>query len=218
MALLIGGIVLLEGSMYAWFSGAEKKARDFKGWGIALPKAEARFAELKTPANIRQMLRPDEALHCEWGEPASKVWQLYYFRWSAAQNLYQAVAKGARAKGHAPDVCLSYAGMTLEKDFGEAVETIKGVTLLKRVQRFNDRGRSLHVLSCYWTPLSSQLQVDLKREAGPLKTAAAVMQGVRQKDRSRAEQRVIKVGVWGMPTDAEALGGFDQLLNQVVTN
>lgn len=216
LAILAGGIAILEIALYNRFSAAEIEARKSPLWAIDLPRGEAGFAESKTPVNIRQMLRPDEALHCQWGDPASAIWQLYYFRWKPAGNLYEAVAKGARAKGHAADVCLSFAGMVLEKDLLEAVGTVNGVTLLKRVQRFNDRGRPLHVLSCYWTPLSSQLQVDLKREAGPFKTAAAVVDGLRKKDRSRSEQRVIKVGVWGIRNDAEAVSRFDQLLSQMI--
>jgi hypothetical protein len=183
---------------------------------LQLPTQEPGFREVPIRDGVRTKLKYDEGKQAEWREANGRPWQVYYLRWFPARTRYRAMEAAQQAQGHAPDVCLQLAGMTLQKNSGSHLRRINGVTLSANVERFSDQGRPLHVLSCYWEPNPAVLE---NRPASPPGTANALRNALRSlqtHDRTRNEKCVLKIGVWGMETDEEAEAAFRELLERAI--
>jgi hypothetical protein len=212
---LVLWILAVEAGIEAWFRPTENQAAS-RNWSLQLPTEQPEFREPPIRDGVRVMLNYDEGKQAEWREVNGRPWQVYYLRWFQARSRYRAMDAAAQARGHAPDVCLQLAGMTLQKNFGSQVRQINGLTLLANVERFSDQGRPLHVLTCYWEPHPAALE---DRFAGPPSTANALRaawHALQIRDRSRNERCVLKIGVWGMETDEEAEAAFRDLLQRAI--
>ena len=213
---LVLWIVAVEAGIEGWFRPAESRAVSQSNWSWQLPAQQLEFREPPIRDSVRAMLKYDEGMQAEWREANGRQWQVYHLRWLPARTRYRAVEAAQQARGHAPDVCLQLAGMTLLKNFGSQLRPINGVTLLANLEKFSDQGRPLHVLSCYWEPNAAALAY---QPASPPSTANALrtaLHALQTHDRTRNEKRVIKIGVWGMETDDEAEAAFRQLLERAI--
>jgi exosortase len=214
---LVLWIVVVEAGIEVWFRPTENRAASRSSWSLQLPSQQPGFREPPISDAVRVMLKYDEGKQAEWREANSRPWQVYYLRWFPARTRYRAVEAAEQARGHAPDVCLKNAGMTLQKNSGSQLRQINGVTLLTTFERFSDQGRPLHVLSCYWEPDPAALE---NRPASPSGTANALrnaLHALQIHDRSRNEKRVLKIGVWGMETDEEAEAAFREFLEHAIS-
>jgi exosortase len=213
---LVLWIMAVESGIEAWFRPTENRAASHLAWSLQLPTQQAEYHEPSIPDAVRAMLKYDEGKKAEWQEANGRPWQAYYLRWHKARSRYRAVEAAAEARGHAPDLCLQLAGMTLQKDFGRQSKQIKGITLLMDIERFIDRGRPLHVLTCYWEPHSAALEYQATTPPSTTGALRNALHALQLHDRSRNEKCVIKVGVWGMETDEEAEKAFRGLLEQAI--
>ena len=107
-------------------------------WTCQLPAGEAGFAENPVPDATRGMLKYDEGRQAEWRDAANRRWQLYYLRWLPTRNRYRAVEASEQARGHAPDICMSYAGMILQTNLGARILDLQGVQFQATTERFLD--------------------------------------------------------------------------------
>jgi len=216
LVCLVLWILAVEVQVEVWFRPTEARATTKSNWSLRLPTEQPEFREPPIRDSVRSMLRYDEGKRAEWREANGRPWQLYYLRWLPAHTRYRAVEAAEQAQGHRPDVCLELAGMSLQKDFGSQLRQVNGVTLLTTVEKFSDRGRPLHVLSCYWEPDPAAL---VYQPASPPSTANALRNAwhaLQTHDRTRNEKCVIKVAVWGMETDEEAELAFRQFLERAI--
>ncbi len=196
---LLAWIVVIETGIQFWFRPAEKQASSLADWRLVLPASFAEMRENPVSENIRAQLRFDEATAAGWRDETGNPWQLYYFRWLPAPNRYRATETCGAARGHAPDVCLRNAGLTLETNLGVQTITTKDVRLRVATERFLDRGRTFHIFSVYWEPNEWTPQSPTTSSA-----IRAVIQAVKTHDRGRNEKRVLKLGVWGVESYAIA--------------
>jgi exosortase len=213
---LVLWIVAVEAGIEAWFRPTETPATSRSNWSLQLPTQQPGFREVPIRDSVRTMLKYDEGKQAEWREVTGRPWQVYYLRWFPARTRYRAMEAAQQAQGHAPDVCLPLAGMTLQKNSGSQLRQINGVMLLANFERFSDQGRPLHVLSCYWEPSPVALQ---NRPASPPGTANALRNAwhaLQIRDRGRNEKCVLKIGVWGMETDGEAEAAFREFLERAI--
>jgi exosortase len=213
---LVLWIVAVEVGIQAWFRPTEIQVASRSHWSLQLPTQQLEYREPPIRNAVRDMLKYDEGKQAEWREVNGRPWQVYYLRWFPARTRYRAMDADGEARGHAPDVCLQLAGMTLQKNFGSQLRRVNDVTLLANVERFSDQGRPLHVLSCYWEPNPAALET---RPASPPSTANALRNAWRAlqiHERTRNEKRVLKLGVWGMETDEEAEAAFREFLERSI--
>lgn len=209
-------ILAVEVGIEGWFRPTEV-APAASNWSLRLPTQRPEFREPPIRDSVRSLLKYDEGRQAEWREANGRPWQVYYLHWYPARTRYRASEAVVQARGHAPDVCLQLAGMTLQKDFGSQLRHINGIALLTKVEKFSDQGRPLHVLSCYWEPNPATLQ---DRPSGPPSTANALrnaLHALRIHDRGHNEKYVLRIGVWGMETDEEAETAFRELLERAIT-
>jgi exosortase len=214
---LVLWIVAVEAGIEAWFRPTENQAASRSNWSLQLPSQQPGFREPPIRDAVRSMLKYDEGKQAEWREVNGRPWQVYYLRWFPARTRYRAMEVSGAARGHAPDVCLQLAGMTLQKNSGSQLRQINGVTLLANVERFLDQGRPLHVLSCYWEPNPAALEN--RPASSPPSTANALRNAwhaLQIHERTRNEKCVLKIGVWGMETDEEAEAAFRELLERTI--
>ena len=210
-------IVCVEAEIEVWFRPAESRvAAVTSNWSLQLPTQQPEFRQPQISDKVRDMLKYDEGQQAQWREAGGRPWEVFYFRWHPARTKYRAMDITQQAQGHAPDVCLKNAGMTLQNDLGRQIRRVNGVTLLADLERFSDQGRPLHVLSCYWEPDPAALDY---QPASPASTANAMRNAwhaLRFHERGRNEKRVLKVAVWGMETDAEAEAAFQEFLARAI--
>jgi exosortase len=215
LVALVLWIVAVEVGIEAWFRPMENRAASSSNWSLQLPTQQPDFREPPIRDAVRTMLKYDEGQQAEWREVNGRPWQVYYLRWFPARTKYRAIDTAHQARGHAPDVCLKNAGMTLQKSSDSQLRQINGVTLLANVERFSDQGRPLHLLSGYWEPNPAALE---SRPGAP-STANGLRQAwhaLQIHERTRNEKRVLKIGVWGMETDEEAEAAFRELLERAI--
>ena len=214
---LVLWIVAVEAGIEAWFRVTENRAASRSNWSLQLPTQQPGFHEPPIRDAVRAILKYDEGKQAEWRDVNGRPWQVYYLRWFSARTRYRAIEAANQARGHAPDLCLQLAGMKLQKSSDSQSRQINGVTLLANVERFSDRGRSLHVLSCYWEPNLAALE---KPAAGPPSATANALRtawhALQIRERDRKERCVLKIGVWGMDSDEEAEAAFRELLERAI--
>jgi len=213
---LVLWILAVEAGIEAWFRPTENRAASRSNWSLRLPTQQLGFREPPIRDSVRSMLKYDEGKQAEWQEVNGRPWQVYCLRWFPARTRYRAVEAAGQARGHAADVCLQLAGMTLQKSSGSQLRRINGVTLSATVERFSDQGRPLHVLSCYWEPNPAALEDRPASPPGTLNALRNAWHALQIHDRTRNEKCVLKIGVWGMETDEEAEAAFRELLEQAI--
>jgi exosortase len=209
-------ILAIEASIEAWFRPMESRAASTSSWSLQLPTQQPEFRHAQISDMVRNMLKYDQGQQAGWRDANGRPWQAYYLRWYPARTRYRALDTTTQARGHAPDLCLQLAGMTLQKDFGRQIWRINGVALSADIERFSDQGRPLHVVSCYWEPVPAALDyqaADSPSTANALRNAWHALQ---VRDRGRNEKCVLKIGVWGMETEEEAEAAFRDLLAQAI--
>ena len=207
-------ILAVEFGIEAWFRPTESQAVVKGNWSLQLPTQEAGFRELPIADSVRNTLKYDQGKQVEWRGVKDRPWQAYDLRWLPARTRYRAVESSEQARGHSPDICLKYLGMVLQTNLGTQVRQVKGVTLSTTLERFSDRGRPFHVLSCYWE--SNPDKLEGPASGGTVKSLHDAWHAIQIHDRSRNEKRVLKFGVWGMPNDEEAEAAFRELLERTI--
>jgi hypothetical protein len=183
---------------------------------LQLPAQRKEFRQPQISDQIRNMLKYDQGQQAEWRDANGRPWQVYCLRWYPARTRYRATDT-FQARGHAPDLCLQLAGMTLQKNFGSQVRRINGVALLATFERFSDQGRPLHVLSCYWEPFPPALDYQPVTSPSTANGLRNAWHALRVRDRGRNEKCVLKIGVWGMETDEGAEAAFRELLEHAIS-
>jgi exosortase len=214
---LVLWIVAVEVGVEAWFWPTENRAASKNNWSLQLPSQQPGYREPRISDAVRVMLKYDEGKQAEWRDANGRPWQVYCLRWYPARTRYRAMDATVQAQGHAADLCLQLAGMTLQKNFGRQIWKINGVTLSADVERFSDQGRRLHVLSCYWEPVPPALDYQPAISPSTANALRTAWHALRIHDRIRNEKRVIKVGVWGMETDEEAEAAFRKFLEHAIS-
>ena len=200
-----------------WFDAGEQQAARVVPWTCRLPAAEPGYAENPVPDATREMLKYDEGHQAEWRDAAGRRWQLYYLRWLATHNRYRAAEASNQARGHAPDICLRNAGMILQTNLGTRILDFHGVQFQATTERFLDHERNFHVLAAYYEPRATACEAKPLGEPSTSLGWHLAAQSVRNHERGRYEKRVIKIGVWGMPADAEARQALESRLRDLVS-
>jgi exosortase len=209
-------VLAVEVEIEVWFRPTENRAASKGTWSLQWPTQQPGFLQPPIADSVRNMLKYDEGTRAEWREANGRPWQVYYLRWLPAHSRYRAVDASEQAQGHRPDVCLELAGMALQKNFGSQLRQIKGVSVLTNLEKFSDRGRPLHVMTCYWEPDAASLGY---QPANPPSTANALRNAwhaLQTHDRGRNEKCVVKIAVWGMETDEEAEAAINEFLQRAV--
>ncbi len=217
LVALVAWVLAFELGIELWFGSSEKQAARVVPWTCRLPATEPGFAEKPVPDATREMLKYDEGHQAEWRDAAGRRWQLYYLRWLATHNRYRAVEASNQARGHAPDICLRYAGMILQTNLGTRILDLHGVQFQVTTERFLDHERNFHVLAAYYEPRPTAFEA---RPLGEPSTGLGwrlAAQSVRNHERGRYEKRVIKIGLWGVPADAEAQQALESCLRDLVS-
>jgi hypothetical protein len=207
-------IVAVEAGIELWFHPAEQLPPGEHPWVLQLPVQGKEYRQLPVAPNMRAMLKYDEGLQAEWRDIANRPWQLFYFRWLPRADRYRAIESTQQARGHAADLCLTRAGMSLETNLPMAIVTFNGTPMRTTVQRFLTQERPLHVFTGYWQPYPQALHPWPRSEfASGLRQA---WHAFATKDRGRSEMRVFKIGVWNIENDEEAVKAFREYLGQMI--
>lgn len=177
---------------------------------------QASFTNHVITHNVKSKLRYDEARHVSWTDDRGRPWQLFYFEWDAARTHYKANLSAMHARGHAPDVCLSYLGVPLVKTEGQKLMTFGDHKFLGEVQRFDDHGRAMHTITLYTELPADRLRPLPKGEPGIRNGVRLGWSALVQRDRARAEKRVFKCALWGVEDDGEAAEKFRNLMRSLL--
>ena len=211
---LVLWILAVEFGIEAWFRPTEHQAVAKGAWSLQFPTQQPGFREIPIADSVHNMLKYDEGKQAEWHGSKDRLWQLYYLRWFPAGSRYRAVEASWQAKGHNPDICLKNTGMVLQKNMGNQLRQINGITLTSNLERFTDQGRPFHVMTCYWEANPDKLVDRPASMGGSANVMRNAWHALQIRDRSRNEKRVLKIGVWGMTSDEEAEAAFRQLLEK----
>jgi len=214
-AAIVGSVMLVSVGFEFWFRSGERSVSKTAAWSVKTA-AQGDTETRPLSEDIREKLRFDEGVHLSWATPSGQSWELFYLRWLPANNRYRANETLHQARGHSTDLCLQLAGMTLQTNLGVKLETINGISLLTKTERYLDRGLAVYVFSGYWEPDAASLQ-----EQGFLNPARGArlrqaFRAIAHRDRGRAEKRVFKIAVSGIDSDEHALLAFDEVLQKLI--
>ncbi len=107
--------------------------------------------------------------------------------------------------------------MILQTNLGTSIHDLHGIPFRVTSERFLDGQRNFHLLAAYYEPRTTAYDA---RPAGQPSTGLGwhlAAQCLRNHERGRYEKRVIKIGVWEMPGDAEARQALEARLRDVVS-
>lgn len=210
-------VVIVEAGIELWFRAAENQAATAAAWSFKLPVHRPEFSEMVIPEATKAMLSYDTGESAQWRDAVGRPWQAFYFDWLPSPNRYRATLATSQARGHSPDICLVNAGMILQTNLGTQTLNLNGVRIRVTIERFLDGGRTLHVASGYWNPHQAALESGSQVAPSTRNGLRTAMHDLAIRDRGRFEQRVIKVGVWGMETDEEAETALRECLQGVIS-
>ena len=199
-----------------WFRLPETARLSVPPWTFQLPVPAATLHEGVIPETTRALLKYDEGRLLEWQDVAGHRFQAYYLRWAPARDRYRAAESSGQARGHAPSLCLRNAGMTLQTNLGTAVLESGGVRVQHTVERYLDRGRSLHVLAAYWEPDWHVETAGPKVGPSTGQALRDAVKALRRRSRGREEKRVLKIGVWDMEEDAAGRAALESTLRACI--
>lgn len=200
----------VEISTEAWFRIHEKRGMNASAWAVKWP---AELSSLRTnaiPARSLEQLRCDFDTSAGWTEPDGTIWQAFYLRWEPAGSFYGR-AKVAMSKSHNPAICLSAAGMKLEKQLESVMVPVRpDLNLPFERFVFNDNGRTLYVFFSQTEPMVGQGQANLRMTHGDRWRAALAG--------SRSYGQVnFEVALLGPNSPAAALKSFAETLPRLVS-
>lgn len=201
---LCASMATFQAGVEVWFREREMQRASMKSWTFQPPVPPGQLEEKPIAAATRAMLKYDEGRFMEWKDPVGHRHQVYFLRWNPARDRYRAAESSGQARGHAPSLCLSYAGMTLQTNLGTTVLEQGNVRIQNTVERYLDHGRSLHVLAAYWEPDWSAMTSGSNAPHSTSRAFREAKAALQRRSRGREEKRVIKIGVWDMDSDASA--------------
>jgi hypothetical protein len=196
-------VAFIEISTEAWFRAHERRGETIQ-WSARWPKMNP--GNQLVSANVREIMRFDEADGSEWRDASNRAWLGFYFRWFPASSFYGRM-KVALAKGHSPEICLQASGWTLQSELDSGTVPVgRGLNLPFRRYIFQRDGKMLYV---FFAVVEDQLNGSAP---GFLRT--------RQSDRIRAAisgsrnfgERSVEVAVAGYNSADEAWQAFQTAL------
>ncbi len=202
---LIVWLCLTEVAVAAWY--APRAAEDSKPWTVTWPTSEAGYQSQPIPAAAQELLRANEGGAATWRSADDRRWMMYSFHWLPGRTAALFV------KNHRPDICLPASGLTMVQESGVHLVTVNGVTLPIRSYRFDDNGRPLHILYCYWDGRSSY--IDNSAAAPEDWTARGRLHAAWQGKRELGA-RMFELAVWDHENDAEAQAALTGELGKII--
>jgi exosortase len=196
-------VAFIEISTEAWFRAHEQRGETIQ-WSARWPKMNPR--DQLVSANVREIMRFDEADGSEWRDASNRAWLGFYFRWFPASSFYGRM-KVALAKGHSPEICLHASGWALQSELDSGTVPVGlGLNLPFHRYIFQRDGKTLYV---FFAVVEDQLNGSAP---GFLRT--------RQWDRIRAAisgsrnfgERSVEVAVAGYNSADEAWQAFQTAL------
>jgi exosortase len=221
-ALLLAGVMLVvllgtELGLRAWFATHRQARAATLEWEL-VPDAP-RTRELPITRQVQSLLAYDHGEGWETQDGPER-WQGFYFRWDAPRSLGRRIICNEQVLGHQPEVCFTAAGMQVRQIYGPRRYTANGVPLVFKVYEFTDRNVPIFVFSCTW-----ERGVEQRLDEGPrIEGEASTARGFREARLRLArgergvvdEARVLKLGVWGPRTLAEAEAALLRQLERLI--
>jgi len=200
------GILATEVGIRSWYRMHQSAIANSQ-WRTSWPENEEKYKPIQIPTATQGILRYDSGGGATWEGSDSRPWVMYFFRWLPGRTAALFV------KIHRPDVCLPASGLTLDRDDGIQLVEVNGVKLPVRFYRFDDHGKPLHVVYCYWDARSSYETVNAAIEEdwtarGRIRTAL--------RGRREVGAQMLELIVWGYQDDAEAKQALQRQLARVI--
>jgi len=222
LALGLGfGLVLVvlgtELGLRAWFVAHRQARAATTEWELAadFPRTSA----LPISRQVASMLAYDHGEGWET-QAGPERWQGFYFRWNAPRTLGRRIVCNTQVLGHQPEVCFTAAGMQVRQIYGHRQYVANGVPLVFKVYEFNDRNVPIFVFSCTWERGVEQALAEGLRIEGEATTGRGVREArlrLARGDRGVVDEaRVLKLGVWGPRTLAEAEAALQHQLELLI--
>ena len=199
-------LLLTEAGVQFWY-GSHSAGRAIS-WTVHWPNDQPAFKVIPIAPEARALLQDNEGGGGMWEGSDGHSWLLYQFRWLPGRSAALFI------KVHRPDVCLPASGMTLKKDDGIHSASLQGMNLPVRSYRFEDGGRPLHVLYCYWDARASYESAAAAAEEdwSPRARLRAALRGQRE-----AGAQMLELAVWGYEDDAVAHEMLEQELRNLLS-
>ena len=207
LSALVLWIVLTELAVAAWYTPTAAQRTNSASWSVAWPTSERDYRREPISATVETLLRYNEGGAATWLSADDRRWMMYSFLWLPGRTAALFV------KNHRPEICLPASGLTMEKASGARIITLNGVKLPIRSYRFDDGGRPLHVLYCFWDGRSSY--GDDAAAASEDWTAQGRLHAAWQGKRELGT-RLLELVVWGHQKDAEAWAALERELQKIV--
>jgi exosortase len=206
LALLLW-LVLVEGTVEAWYRVHESRAGAGPDWTLNWPPAQPGFREVLVPEVSREMLSYSEG-HCgAWTSDRGVGWLMYYFRWAPGRTAAFA------ARGHTPGVCLTAAGKTLRPIADNRCPiVVHSLEFPFRRYEFEENGRNVYVFHCLWEENAPGTYFTAAAEGMLRLRLETVLQGRRNLGQRSLE--LVITGVSDLPTARDAV---QQQLQKLLT-
>lgn len=223
LALLSGLALVLVVPLFGanrWFQAHESERVRAQGWGLNDTRMGQRSAPVIIKKAVSAALGFDQGAGWRWEDGSANRWQAFLFEWDASRSLHRRIAAAVSATRHQPEDCFPAAGMQLRQKLPRKTYVANGVPIAFNAYEFSDRGSSVFVFSALWEKdIIPKLAGELAVEEGP-STLSAIRTSVSRIARGDrgivSESRVLKFGVWGPRTIAEAEAAFQQQLNALI--
>jgi exosortase len=192
-----------------WFRVHESKGAANPVWTVPWPPES--FAVLEAAPiseRARNQLAFDEGGSVRWKDSDGPLWQVFYFRWLPARNLFRRV-KVQFAKSHRPEICLPATGHVL-KEQGPVTIKIHEVAIPFRFYRFEDRGYPLHVY------LNVRDQSAAVESFGNMRSDSAERLLAAWHGNRATGQQTLQFAVWGIDDEEESRRRLEQVIAKLV--
>ena len=204
---LIVWLGLIEVAAAAWYSKSGGLTNNNAQWSVAWPTNKLDYRRYPLPEEVSTLMRFNEGGAATWRSSDGRDWMMYSFRWLPGRTAALFV------KNHRPDICLPASGLTMQSQSEIRLVRINGLNLPLHFYRFDDNGRPLHVVYCYWDGRSSYDSNSAAAEEdwtmrGRLRSA--------REGKREVGARMLELAIWGEASDVEAQAALTHELEQIV--
>ena len=207
--LFVGtSVVLLAtwGATEAWFRMHEFSPATAIAWHLEKRGSERGATPMKIPAAAMDTLRYPEGFSEAWRDGGGRRWQWFYFRWRPGRIATQVT------RVHNPTVCLTGAGMVLEKELPPLTYRKGDLSILFQGYLFTNRGMPLYVFHSISEDFFSSDSAPPPDGYELNSRLASVVQGRRNRG-----QRLLEFAVSGARDNNDAETALKELLDESIT-
>lgn len=133
-------LVLLIGSVEAWYRHRETAIVRAPGWTVPSAESGSALRDESLPENVQRQLQYDKGFQRNWTGEGGRRFHLIYLRWEPSRKA------AAGTTPHLPEICQAVLGRKVVSKSEEYVTDVHGIPIRYHIYEIEAGARKIHLL------------------------------------------------------------------------